>query len=128
MPDGSIFAGISPNTGKPMFTLPKDAAATMNFHQAQKYAIQLNIHKELGHADWSVPTKEELNLLFQNYAKGALKGTFDVTDTTAGWYWSSTRNGEHGAYGQRFRDGLQTFVGKSGVASVRCVRHSPEHP
>ena len=28
MPDGSIYAGVSPDTGKPMYTTPKDAPLT----------------------------------------------------------------------------------------------------
>ena len=108
MPDGTIFAGISPDTHQPMYAVPADASISMDFNEAAKYAAKLDAH---GHEDWRVPTKAELDVLFQNREKGALKGTFnsgaDVTcyykkkkgtpngkftspANDAGVYWSST--------------------------------------
>lgn len=77
------------------------------FDEAAKYAKKLNGKKALGHDDWRVPTKAELDMLFQNREKGALKGTFDFTGSYPfGWYWWSTPNLATYAYGQRFSDGL----------------------
>src|SRR5438477_1088089 len=76
MADGSIFAGISPDTGKKMFATPADAPLTMKWKQAMDYAARLDV---LGHTDWRVPTTGELNVLWENRDKGALKGTFNVT-------------------------------------------------
>jgi hypothetical protein len=36
MPDGTLFAGISPDSSKPMYTTPADASQTMTFNEAQK--------------------------------------------------------------------------------------------
>ena len=132
MEDGSIFAGVSPDTGKQMFVMPQDGLVT-SFNGAAKYAKNLNAKKILGHDDWRVPTKAELNVLFQNKDKGALKGTFNLTGSlTAGWYWSSTPYGDYGAWQQRFgdggqggycrNDGGQGNYDRDGDASVRCVR------
>jgi hypothetical protein len=63
MLDGTIYAGVSPETGKAMFTTPADAPATSTFNQAQEYAAELDAH---GHRDWRVPTKGELAVLFSN--------------------------------------------------------------
>src|SRR4051794_158598 len=38
MPDGTIYAGISPDTGKPMFAASADAKLTMTFNEAKEYA------------------------------------------------------------------------------------------
>src|SRR5205085_7850986 len=85
MADDTIYAGISPDTTKPMYTTPEDAPLTYTFNEARKYASKLDAHS---HRDWRVPTKGELNVLFQN--KAAIGG-FDVTGSPpAGWYWSST--------------------------------------
>jgi hypothetical protein len=65
MPDGTVFAGISPDTNKPMYAPPTDASLTMKFNEAQEYATKLDAH---GHKDWRVPTKAELNVLFNNRA------------------------------------------------------------
>ena len=122
-PDGTILAGFSAETGKPIFAMPADADVTMNFNDTPAYVAKLNQQKALGHDDWRVPTKTELNVLFQNNDKGALKGTFNVTGSdSAGWYWSSTPSGDTAAYQQRFKDGLQDFNGRLRTSSVRCVR------
>ena len=53
MPDGTVYAGISPETGKAMFTTAADAPATCTFNEAQDYAANLEAY---GHRDWRVPT------------------------------------------------------------------------
>ena len=121
MPDGTIFAGISPDTGRPMYAAPADAPLTMKWKAAMKYAAKLDAY---GHHDWRVPTKAELNVLYENRDKGALKGTFNVTGShPAGWYWSSTEI-DYGYYarGQHFSDGDQGWYGKGDDSSLRCVR------
>jgi hypothetical protein len=65
MPDGTIYAGVSPDTGRPMFATPKDAPLTLTFDEAAEYAKELDAQ---GHKDWRVPAKAELNVLFQNRA------------------------------------------------------------
>ena len=121
MPDGSVYAGISPNTGKQMFAMPQDADVTKSFNEAAKYAQKLNEEKTLGHDDWHVPTKEELNVLFNNRAA---IGGFNLTGSYhAGYYWSSSPYRDSSAWGQRFSDGDRYFhLGRDYDSSVRCVR------
>ena len=57
MPDGTVLAGISPDTNKPMYATPADASLMMTFNEATEYAAKLDAH---GHKDWRVPTKAEL--------------------------------------------------------------------
>jgi hypothetical protein len=116
MPDGSIYAGVSPDTGKPMYATPKDAPLTCNFNDAAKYASSLDAH---GRNDWRVPTKTELNVLFQNRA--AIGGFNTTGSAPAGWYWSSSRL-ILTACALRFRDGNQNGHFRSSVSSLRCVR------
>src|SRR5947209_19638573 len=73
MPDGSVYAGISPDTNEPMYATPADAPLTMKWKQAMEFAARLDAH---GHQDWHVPTKSELNVLFQNRAA---IGGFDMS-------------------------------------------------
>ena len=122
MQDGSICAGVSPDTGKQMFAMPADAGLTMAFNRAEQYAKKLNAEKSLGHDDWRVPTKAELDTLSWNREKGALKGTFNTGSDASGWYWSGTPVTVNFAWGQRFRDGLQDYCSRYGDSSVRCVR------
>src|ERR1039457_5106620 len=117
MPDGTVFAGISPDTNKPMYVTPAEASLTMTFNDAQKYAAQLDAH---GHQDWHVPTKAELNVLFNNRAA---IGGFNVTGSNpAGWYWSASPVNGWSAWGQRFSDGCQFNGYKDSHSAVRCVR------
>ena len=63
MPDGTIFAGVSPDTGKPMYTTPADASLTMDWKKAMDYVKKLDAH---GYQDWRLPTQGELNVLFKD--------------------------------------------------------------
>jgi hypothetical protein len=117
MPDGTVYAGISPDTHKPMYTTPADAPLTPTFNVAKEYAAKLDAH---GHKDWRVPTKAELNVLFNNRAA---IGGFDISGSNpAGWYWSASPNYLWFAWGQRFSDGLQFDNSKNDHSSVRPVR------
>jgi hypothetical protein len=100
-----------------MCTTPADAALTYTFNEAKKYAANLDAQ---GHRDWRVPTKAELDVLFNNRAS---IGGFNVSGRgLAGWYWSSTEDYNGGAWGQRFSDAGQGWGGKNGDSSLRCVR------
>ena len=117
MTDGSIFAGVSPDTGRNMFVTPADAPLAYTFNQAQDYAEALDGH---GHRDWRVPTKGELKLLFDNLAA---IGGFDLSGAfPSGWYWSSSQDTSYSAWSQRFSDGHQSEHGDAMSSSLRCVR------
>jgi len=119
MPDGTIFAGISPDTHKKMYTTPADTPLTMTFNEAQKYAGNLDAH---GRKDWRVPTKDELNVLFNNRAA---IGGFKVSGSySADPYWSSSSSTgyEWLAWAQRFSDGHQDYDYTGGHSFVRLVR------
>ncbi len=118
MRDGTIYAGISPDTHKPMYATPADAPLTMKWKQAMEYAAKLDAH---GHHDWRAPTKGELNVLFQNRA--AIGGFNDIYDSgPAGWYWSSLEDYFIGAWAQQFNDGHQFVDARYYASSLRCVR------
>ena len=117
MADGSIYAGVSPDTGKAMYTTAKDAPLTMKWKAAMEYASKLDAHS---HKDWRAPTKGELNVLFKNRA--AIGGFDESGSYPAGWYWSSSQYGNLDAWAQRFSAGTQSLNLKSTDSSLRCVR------
>jgi hypothetical protein len=117
MEDGTLYAGISPDTGKPMYATPADAPLTYTFNQAKDYAAKLDAH---GHKDWRVPSKSELNVLFQDRA--AIGGFNETGSDPAGWYWSSSPNNYYYGWAQRFSDGDQGNVYRGDDSSLRCVR------
>lgn len=95
MPDGTIFAGISPNTGEALYAMPQDTPLKvvwgkpkeMRWHETARYAANLKAH---GHKDWRLPTVAELMVLYENRHKGALKDTFNRSSTAMYAYWSCT--------------------------------------
>jgi hypothetical protein len=117
MGDGTIYAGISPDDGKPMFATAKGSSGRMDFYDAVQYVKALDVH---GHQDYRVPTINELDVLYENQDKGALKGTFEQAT-----YWSSSEGLNIFAYYQRFSDGGQNFYSKYFALYVRCVRSDP---
>jgi len=117
MPDGTVYAGVSPDMGKAMYTTPADAPQTHTFNQARVIAKNLDTH---GHKDWRVPTKGELNVLFQN--RDAIGGFNETGPYLAHWYWSSSQRIILIAWAQRFSDGFQLYHGKYIDSSLRCVR------
>ena len=117
MPDGTIYAGMSPDTGRPMYATRKNAPLTHTFDQAQTYCAALNAGGSKG---WRVPTKAELNVLFQNRAA---IGGFDTTASDpAPLYWSSSRGFFGHAWVQRFSDGFRGYGYKHHPSALRCVR------
>lgn len=118
MPDGIIYAGTSPDAGKPMYVMPADASLTMKWKEAMNYAAKLDAH---GHQDWRLPTKGELKALFNNRAA---IGGFNLTGLLPeGWYWSASKNHLWLAWClcQSFSDGRQFNDYKFNRSSVRCV-------
>jgi len=70
---------------------------------------------ENGYSDWHLPTKDELNKLYD--AKSAVGGF------SGGNYWSSTENDATNAWGQYFDSGNQdSHDGKLSELCVRAVR------
>ncbi|MBZ0243062.1 MAG: DUF1566 domain-containing protein, partial [Bacteroidales bacterium] len=67
-----------------------------------------------GYDDWYLPSKDELNKLYQSRV---LIGGFAVE-----WYWSSSEVSNLIAWGQDFRNGYQSYYYKDGPHHVRAVR------
>lgn len=120
MDDGTIYAGISPDTGKSMYAMPADMLLTYTFNEARRLAHHANSRKVHGHDDWRMPTRDELNVLFNNCAA---IGGFDLRGFyPSGWYWSSTPVDEANAWCQRFKGGCQNSNHTGNYSSLRLIR------
>jgi hypothetical protein len=113
MPDGTVYAGVSPDTAKAMYVKPHDEPMTMSWSDAKRRTVLAKVGA-YGHNDWVVPSRNELALLFNNRA---VIGNF--TDEL---YWSSTESRYNGGWFQRFSDGTQGYTNKDSSLLVRCVR------
>ena len=79
-------------------------------------AVELcNNYRGGGYDDWYLPTKDELNLIWQNLRKA---GKISGED----WYWSSSQDYGNSAWCQRFSDGYQNLCNQYYIGCVRAVQ------
>jgi len=75
-----------------------------------------------GYTDWFLPSKGELNLMYQNIGQGNALGLGNVGGFASNYYWSSTEIDNYVAWVQGFYTGFQDDVNKNGTIYVRAVR------
>lgn len=121
MPDGSVYAGVSPDTGHPLYVVPADTPLYMQFNSAASYAKDLDAH---GHHDWRLPTRGELDILFNNRA--AIGGFNQTGDYPQGSYWSCQTQDDPWIWTEKFNYGAQDILHKDQYISTRCVRSLPK--
>lgn len=105
---------ISENNGHGVVVATKDLANPMEYNQSKSACADLVLN---GFDNWRLPTKTELNLLYENRN---IIGGFDVSYV----YWSSTTDGSvNTAWYVDFNDGTKEFGRYDyGTSKVRCVR------
>ena len=69
-----------------------------------------------GYSDWFLPSKDELNLMYENLKVAGVGGFDDVK------YWSSSEYSASGAWYQYFGSGGQLGLNKDSTSRVRAVR------
>jgi len=69
-----------------------------------------------GYSDWFLPSKDELNLMYENLKVAEVGDFADFS------YWSSSEYNASGAWNQHFSGGSQNPNGKNGTERVRAVR------
>ncbi len=116
--DGTVSAGKSPGTNRAMYTTREDAPGEYTWDGAMQYCAVL---RASGHKDWRVPTREELEVLFNNRAAIAEFGANG--SPPVGWYWSSSQTSNRLlAWAEHFSDGDKGYDDKEFFSSLRCVR------
>ena len=87
-----------------------------------KWARAVKVAKDFrggGYRDWHLPSKEELNMVYQNLQKSG------VANLGTGTYWSSSLNSYRSVWVQDFSNGSQPYYhnnNKNFTFSVRAVR------
>ncbi|MEB2779708.1 DUF1566 domain-containing protein [Algoriphagus sp. C2-6-M1] len=87
-------------------------------------AAQLCAGLELGgYDDWYLPSKDELNLMYQNIGQGNALGLGNVGGFVSALYWSSSQLNTNYAWLQDFHTGSQHYTNKDyTLYYVRAVR------
>ena len=89
----------------------EDHNGYLNWNDAMSYCADYTVGQ---YNDWFLPSKYELNLLYEN--KNAIGGF------GGGYYWSSTESDNGYAWRQYFASGNQTSSNKDLTTNVRAVR------
>jgi TolB-like protein len=69
-----------------------------------------------GYSDWHLPTRPELELIYQNLRAG------NIGNLGNDWHWSSSEYNNSDAWYRRFGDGIYGNARKNSTYSVRAVR------
>jgi hypothetical protein len=117
MPDGAIFAGISPETRHPMFAAPADRLL-VTFNRASELAARKTWDGQI----YRIPTEREVDVLYKNRA--AIGGFNETGEAPHSWYYSTATESKGGTRPrfQRFSDGYQGYAGEWYALSLRLVR------
>lgn len=121
-PDGSICAGRPGRKDPKLFTAPADALTLMDLNEAEQYVQASNEARYLGHDDWRIPTRKELDLLYENRNQGALAGSFNTHDNRKHYHRSATPWNKDTRYIKWFHDGGFSHVFREDKAIIRLVR------
>jgi len=87
------------------------------------YAASLTDNLELnGYSDWYLPSKDELNLMYNNIGPGALPPLTNIGGFSRKDYWSSSEDNKYSAWAYYFNYGYANSLAKDEWYSVRAVR------
>jgi hypothetical protein len=75
-----------------------------------------------GYADWFLPSKDELNKIYQNQSTINTTALANGGSSFANDYWSSTEYDNLDAWFHYFNNGYQNYISKNNANNVRAVR------
>ncbi len=100
-----------------------NTAAIISSQGAGKYAAKLCDDLELnGYDDWYLPSKDELNLMYNTIGQGASGSLKNRGGFASDYYWSSSEYAYGLAWNQYFYSGYQFSYNKNAPLYVRAVR------
>ena len=96
-----------------------DQLINQNNNNSDYLWYYVNQHRTNTGKDWCVPSKDELNILYENLTQ---IGNFSTS--TNPWYWSSSESSSNNAWFQLFSSGDQNPTTKNNTnRRVRCIRY-----
>ena len=108
-------------TGTAIGTGNSNTSSIVNTLRAGSYAASIcRSYNGGGYNDWFLPSKDELNSMYQNLKVPELAA---FSSANLSYYWSSSEIDYRAVWSQKFDDGQQVdFAWKNNAANVRAVR------
>jgi hypothetical protein len=75
-----------------------------------------------GYSDWFLPSKDELNQIYEKIGQGNALGLGNIGNFVNTFYWSSTEDNSSFAWERNFFNGSQIGASKASAIFVRAVR------
>jgi hypothetical protein len=115
--------GQSIGTGTAVGTGAANTTAIVSGCSETAIAARICADLTLGeYDDWFLPSKDELNLMYDNIGQGNVLELGNVGNFANNYYWSSTEYGDNIAWVQGFDDGDKNYYTKGNAYYVRAVR------
>ena len=115
---GGVVFYLDGNGGG-LIAAPTDHTSGVNWYSSPGICANLTIGT---YSDWFLPSKDELNLMYENIGQGNVLGLGNVGNFANNDYWSSTGIDGYNAWGQYFYNGNQFVNDKLSTGYVRAVR------
>lgn len=120
---GSTQTTVNENTGTAIGTgLANSNAIIAQTGHTGSGALVCREYNGGGLTDWYLPSREELDAIWDNLVNDGTGSNSGVGGFAVGYYWSSSEVGSGLAWNQYFNDGFQYPVSKNYVQRVRAVR------
>jgi hypothetical protein len=117
--DGTVIGTGEQNT----IDIVTQFGASEPYASKTDYAAKLCSDLESGgYDDWYLPSKDELNAIWDNLVNDGSGSNSGVGGFAVGVYWSSSESGSGDAWAQYFGDGLQGDGSKGDYGRLRAVR------
>lgn len=111
--DTTVGAGLV-NTTKIV-----DVMGAFGWDSAARFCTDLAIG---AYSDWHMPSRDELQLLYQNIGPGAAAPLTNIGGFSSNVYWSSSEYDYYSAWNINFSNGQQDYYNKDFSHSIRAVR------
>lgn len=113
---GGIVFYVNSNGTHGLVCAAQDQLSLIDWYNAHDNLNNPANHDSEGdkYSDWRLPSKYELNLIYQQ--------RITIGGFTSGFYWSSTEGSNNSAWRQRFNDGFHSDSSKPDPSYVRAVR------
>lgn len=110
---GWFYGGISPSTDKPFYIAVSDAPGIYTWDHARKMARRQNVR---------LPSIRELEYIADLRKYCSMRHTFNNSEDTPGWYWSSSLSDEGAAKYLMSSNNVTRSGFKGMTLAVRLVR------